>query len=392
MKNKELAHAVSEPVTARRDFLRKSLTLALPVSLAGFGFAKPVMAAVTSSSYTLPVRQRGGTVVNVRNFGAVGNGVNDDTAAIQAAINALPSTGGTVDVPAGTYKIDALVSVRLRSYTHLRMAQDAKLVAKPNGSERSTIVYVYKVHDVEISGGQIVGERDHHIGTTGEWGRGIFVHGSSKVTVRDLHVSKCWGDGLVIAAAVVYQAPQIPSKDVFVANVVSTGNRRQAVSIGTVRGVKFYDSEFSYSNGTSPQCGVDIEPENGGIAYQVLFDNCLVRGNARYGMLLYKGAQGVTVRRCTVENNGSCGIVTRNAVATYIFANTIRNNSATGLFIQDGTRNLQASANTFYGNYNRLGALARTPFSMAGWSSKIERDIYFQGTRTDIRITTNYYR
>lgn len=42
---------------------------------------------------------------NVRSFGAVGNGVADDTAEIQAAIAALPSSGGTVYFPPGTYLV-----------------------------------------------------------------------------------------------------------------------------------------------------------------------------------------------------------------------------------------------------------------------------------------------
>ena len=42
---------------------------------------------------------------NVRLFGAVGDGVADDTVAIQNTINALPDTGGIVYLPAGVYKI-----------------------------------------------------------------------------------------------------------------------------------------------------------------------------------------------------------------------------------------------------------------------------------------------
>ena len=41
--------------------------------------------------------------VNVKSYGATGNGVTDDSAAIQDAINAASAVSGTVYVPAGTY-------------------------------------------------------------------------------------------------------------------------------------------------------------------------------------------------------------------------------------------------------------------------------------------------
>ncbi len=42
--------------------------------------------------------------INVLNYGAAGNGSTDDTAAVTAAIAALPSTGGVLYFPPGTYK------------------------------------------------------------------------------------------------------------------------------------------------------------------------------------------------------------------------------------------------------------------------------------------------
>ncbi|MBQ7603904.1 MAG: right-handed parallel beta-helix repeat-containing protein [Clostridia bacterium] len=47
--------------------------------------------------------------VNVRSFGAAGNGVTDDTPAIQAAINSLKGQGGTLYFPAGVYPVTRLI-------------------------------------------------------------------------------------------------------------------------------------------------------------------------------------------------------------------------------------------------------------------------------------------
>ena len=49
--------------------------------------------------------------VNVKWFGAKGDGSTDDTAAIQAAIDALPGGGGTVSLPGGTYNISSAIRI-----------------------------------------------------------------------------------------------------------------------------------------------------------------------------------------------------------------------------------------------------------------------------------------
>lgn len=50
-------------------------------------------------------------IVSVKDFGAVGDGVSDDTSAIQSAINALTPAGGRLYLPKGAYKITAELSI-----------------------------------------------------------------------------------------------------------------------------------------------------------------------------------------------------------------------------------------------------------------------------------------
>ena len=63
--------------------------------------------------------------ISVKDFGAAGDGVIDDTAAIQCAIDCCP-TGGRVTVPAGTYFVRPLV---LKSDMTLELKKGATLLA-----------------------------------------------------------------------------------------------------------------------------------------------------------------------------------------------------------------------------------------------------------------------
>lgn len=66
-----------------------------------------------TGAVTRTVKSKLQEVVSVKDFGAVGNGTTDDTAAIQAAVDALSAAGvgGTVYLPAGTYKVTSNISI-----------------------------------------------------------------------------------------------------------------------------------------------------------------------------------------------------------------------------------------------------------------------------------------
>ena len=69
-------------------------------------------------------------VFNVKGFGAVGDGVADDTTAILAAIAAVPDDGGIVYFPAGTYIISSTLNIGDGSTTQRSTKNGIRLVGE----------------------------------------------------------------------------------------------------------------------------------------------------------------------------------------------------------------------------------------------------------------------
>lgn len=66
--------------------------------------------------------------LDVRAFGAVGDGVTDDTTAIQNALNAVPAGGGTVYFPPGTYLISSALAASVSGTTVLGAGWGASII------------------------------------------------------------------------------------------------------------------------------------------------------------------------------------------------------------------------------------------------------------------------
>ena len=387
MKDNQLVNTVLSAAMPRRQFLRNSMLLAVPM-VTGSAFAGVTMSGAlpaTVAAYVPPVRTRGTAVRSVKSYGAVGDGIHDDTAAFQAAINSLPSSGGTVTVPAGTYLIDPIKKVQLRSYMLLSMDPDATLKAKTNSATRAYILYAYKRTQVEIAGGRLLGDRETHTyvsGSTSEWNHGLQIIGCTHVTVRDMWVGMCAGDGICTGGN---------TSDLVINNVVSTGNRRQGLSLTQCNNVKVYNSEFSYTKGTSPECGIDIEPDNDYLATNIWIENCRLNNNAKYGINVFKRVSNVTLESCTIENNSSCGMVMVGCSTVTIQNSLVQNNSATGVQFYSGDK-LTMKGCTSFNNYARLGFKDRVDFTLTGYASKISRDVLIKSYATNVVVGTNYYK
>lgn len=236
--------------------------------------------------------------------GARGDGKTDDTAALQRAIAAAMTAQETLLIPAGTYRIDTKEGLRIPSGSRIELAPEAVLQAIPSGLEHSRVLLIEKASNIQITGGVIEGDREHHTGTTGEWGNGIELRASQRVSIRQVAIRSCWGDGIYIGDKC--QAVEIMK-------VTCSHNRRQGLSITSGADFSVRDSIFQNTQGTAPACGIDIEPNRGETVANCQIVNCTILDNAGGGIQVGPAdkdrgqafVRGFVADGCTVERNGT---------------------------------------------------------------------------------------
>jgi len=372
----------SAPKGAQRTSRGKILT-SIAASLALAAVAMP--ASATNWWTATPTVSIGSTVLNVKNFGAMGNGATDDTAAIQAAINALPATGGTVVVPGGTYMINALKAINLRSHVRLSMWGNAYLKAIPTSASRYWVLKAWNVSNVEILGGNVVGDRTQHQGTVGEWGYCVNVSGSSNVYVHDITLSNSWGDGILVGA-IGSGTSIVRSNNVTLNRVTSTNNRRQGLTIAPATQVYVVNSAFTNSNGTAPQSGIDIEPMTQGYTQHVRLENTTVANNAGSGIEIRDYTSDVTLNKFTSQNNKGYGVYTNSPNGLVITNSTLTENYLFGLDIGGTTNNVQLLGNTINWNGAAWFVAHNVSVFTPGW---VPRDVTISSTATNVTQSNN---
>ncbi|GGA42581.1 right-handed parallel beta-helix repeat-containing protein [Dyella nitratireducens] len=361
---------------------RAKILTAIAASLALATLSLP--ASATNWWNPSPTITIGSGWVNVRDFGAMGNGVTDDTAAIQAAIDALPASGGTVVVPTGTYMIDATKSINMRSNTRLSLWGDAYLQAIPNNADFAAVVKAWNVNNVEILGGYIVGERSQHLGTNG-MGYGISIQEANQVYVHDMTLSNNWGDGVLVGTTFGWRTFTPPS-GVTLTRVIANNNRRQGLSITAANQVYVVNSSFTGSNGTAPQAGIDIEPQTLGPTSQVRIENSVMSNNVGNGLEVHDNVSDVVVTSDAAENNQGYGVFTLGTDNVTITNDTLSQNYLFGVDIDANTNTVQLTNNTItYNGAAWFVAHNESPLTPS-WTP---RDITIDSTAVNVTQSNN---
>ena len=231
-------------------------------------------------------------------YGAVADGITDDTSAIQAAINSGDSN--TIFFPPGTYMVngegdvgDEEHGVTLRSNINIILDPAAIIKHVPTDKTFYNILYIPSTEDnIKISGGTLEGERDEHIGSTGEHGYGIRLNGTN-VTVENVNIIDCWGDGICC-----FDCENVTIKDCTIDN-----NRRQGITVSTdAYDVKIVHNTIKNTNGTAPQYGIDVEPDWNYSKRIVISDNYF-EDNVGGSILMYGGHGTQIVQDVIISDN-----------------------------------------------------------------------------------------
>jgi hypothetical protein len=141
--------------------------------------------------------------VNVRDFGARGDGTTDDAAAVLAAVAALPPGGGTVWFPPGTYMLGRAIRAQKNNVVLAGAGWGTVLKLANNAShELRNVIEVYSVNGWVIRDIQIDGNRANNPSYVYAWAQhAILIGVSTHITVERVYCHDTRRNGIWIDAS-----------------------------------------------------------------------------------------------------------------------------------------------------------------------------------------------
>jgi len=305
--------------------------------------------------------------IDVRVYGAKGDSATDDTAAIQAAVNAVPARGAIVFLPGGCYKISAAITAPLNGKVWFRGEGLGTSILRQTNATADGIVFT---RDNYLTTGGGVSDMTIEAGAGLECG-GFFGSGSSGTGLRvtrandnfvtnnlginnfgtGLALVGCWntchanlrimftaGDAIFIgrSGAIVAGGNSISTAKISNSGYAGTNTGSVGVRITASGGEYLSDVDV-----TSTNVGIALVAETG---YQVLylfFNDVLADTCLSHGWFIDGAAANVWSIYCTTcwsSFNGGHGVCVQGTHVKDVqwTAGRLRENALAGLFMATG--------------------------------------------------------
>src|SRR3990167_8019791 len=324
-------------------------------------------------------------IFNVQDFGARGDGISDDTAAIQSAIDAAAAAGGgQVYMPTVIYIVSAGAEpsdgcLVLKSNVYLYgdgMGETTVKVADGSDTKITGIIrsaYGEETHDFGVSHLTIDGNRDATTGKIDGWFNG-FIPGQeaydSNVTLDSVEIKDCSGYGFdpheqTVNMVIKNSVAHGNGLDGFVADFLSNStfenniaynNDRHGFNVVTSTHDFTMTNNLAYDNGAN---GIVVQRGSEDIPSP---SNITITGGEVYGNggegILIKLSSYVTVSGVDIHDNGSAGIRIYGSTHVEVTDNTLNNNSlgnpVAEIIIQSYDDTLGVSGRYFNGSDNLI--------------------------------------
>lgn len=337
---------------------------------------------------------------SVKEFGAVGDGVSDDTSAIKAAVKYINENGGILYFPTATY----LVSAQANKDNIMEITSEKEIVIdfmgstiklSNNGFPRYSVVKALYTKYLIVKNGVLVGDRLTHDYTVGElaessshaFGSGIYFDNSRYALAYNMESYNFTGDSMVMKNS--------KSGGVMIADECNFHHsRRQGITVVESDQVIIKNTIIHHIGsmddvkGVSPMAGIDVEPEwDTYKVNKIVFDNVNIYDIDGYGLVANKTwrnenvmpSPDITITNSTIEKPAVDNAVIKDSVLNFTKPISI-------LLQDDDIENTTFNINTFDGVdhasslFMKEGRVNNSVFKSVADPQNINGKIYFYDT------------
>jgi len=258
-----------------------------------------VLAASAAAATATFTRACAASPKTPRAFGAVPDGTTDNTAALQAMLDA----GGDIRWTAGAYRSGRLL---LRSSTRITFDPGVAI----SGIEgQKGLLYAGDAEDVTLQGPADI------FGPPGMISHTVNLAGAKRATLQGLRIGGGGADAGGKDALYIGPGTNGPSQDVHIDGCTLHDARRNALSVTACRGFVIENCEVFGARG-APGSGIDVEANRHGMIGAGVIRNNRIHDNERYGVLIAFG-DGVQIYGNEVTGNGKSGIAVSAGAAQW---------------------------------------------------------------------------
>ena len=253
-------------------------------------------------------------ILNVRDYGAAGDGATDDTAAINAAAADLRD-GEILYFPAGTYLLHEygeryIILIKDKKNVRIEMEDGAILQMDTveddavSAENHHLMLYLVRCENATVTGGAIYGDRLRYMGNKiVTQGYGIYMVDCRDVLVQSVEIAYLRGDGIFLFTATKYEdGTRDKCYNVTIDRCHVHDCVRNGVTFSSTEGCVLSNTVIHGIRGNAPEAAVDIEAEFSGTANKnATIENCNFYDNGSLSVAVVGPSEHISILSSNLE-------------------------------------------------------------------------------------------